>query len=263
MAENPNVTSGPDGLEEVVVEASPPRYKYYNIDKILNHNLLKSSKFAAQFPVLPEVAGGADIPSEELTFLCDSVEFPGQTLTASEYRIPGKLKVKIPYLREMNEVTLSFYYSTDFPIYEIFSRWIENSSPTNTTNQYFDDIVCKIKLLQFDEVAGMRGFFRDLIEYNTGLGNATNLTKHSTVILENAFPLSLMSMPANWSDDGFHKLNVTFFYENMRRESGIKNFKFQDLLDSGNIVDSPTNSPSRPPSNIDGVLNQQTGPLYA
>jgi hypothetical protein len=260
-----NPPIGADGLPEVLVSGKPPVNPYYDVNKILSHSFLKSAKFCVQIPVLttpvdgmPSIAGAnEDIPSEEFTFLCDSVEFPGQTLTTSEFRMPGKLKLKVPYLRELNEVTLTFYHNNKLPMYRIFSDWISGASPTNTTNRYFDELVCpKIKLIQFDEVAGVRGFIRDIFDFSAQpLGGSTvNLSKYMTVNLLKAYPLNFASMPANWADDGFHKMTVSFFYENLLIEQGIKNLTFQDLLDNGNIFD---NSPAirNPRPSLDFVSN--------
>jgi len=243
MAENENVTVDSDGLPVVTVTAEK-RYRCYDINKILNQNFLKSSRFCVQFPALSKTIAGdySGITAEELTFLCDSVEFPGQSLTTTEYRIPGKLKLKVPYLRELNEVTFTFYHNSKLPIYEIFAKWIQTTSNRNTENRYFDDLVCpKIKIIQFDESAGIRGFIRDIFDFNSSAtgGVDKNLSKYMTVQLTNAFPLNFASMPSNWADDGFHKMTVSFFYEDVSVETGIKNLTFKNLMDSGNIVDPP------------------------
>jgi hypothetical protein len=252
-------------LEEVLISTSAPRYSEYSINKMLGQNFLKSSKFAIQIPLLPEIVN-LDIAPEDLTFLCDSVEFPGQSLTTSEYRMPGKLKLKVPYVREMNEVTMTFYHNDKIPMYKLFSNWIENSSRTNTTNLYFDEIVCpKIKIFQFDEVSGVRGFFRDIFEAEMYRGSENKLTKYMTVELQSAFPLNFTSMPSNWADDGFHKMTVSFFYEDMITSLGIKNLSFKDLLNSGNIVDPPVRNQggTRPATRIEDIYNRMNGPFYA
>lgn len=240
--------------EEIVVESGRDS-RYYNINKILSQNFLKSAKFSMRLYNTAAVnANFVDVKSEDLSFLCDAVEFPGQSLTSSEYRIPGKLKLKVPYLRELNEITVSFYHNDKIPLYAYFTNWIQNISPTNSTNEYFNNIVGSMSIVQFDEVAGVRGFIRDIFSSPIG-GVNTNLRKYMTVDLENVYPLSFSSMPSNWADDGFHKMNVTFFYENINVEIGVKNLKFKDLMDSGNIVDIPVNSPARPPTNLDFTVN--------
>lgn len=232
-----------DGVEEIIVTGDPRPSRYYNPDAFLSQNFLKSAKFSMRlYNTAAVTADFVDVKPEDLSFLCDSVEFPGQSLTASEYRMPGKLKLKIPYLRELNEITVTFYHNTKIPIYGYFSNWIQSISPTNTYNEYFSDITTSIEIIQFDEVSGIRGFFKDIIEFNqipVG-GINTNLSKYMTVSLKNAYPLNIASMPSNWADDGFHKLTVSFFYEDLDIEFNTPNLKFKDLLDNGNIYDATT-----------------------
>jgi hypothetical protein len=254
---NESVTASPDGtsLDEVVVRGTNT-FRYYNIDKILSHNFLKGSRFSVQFPGLSRTIPNAsyDIPSEELTFLCDSVEFPGQSLTSSEYRMPGKLKLKVPYLRDLNEVTLTFYHNTQLPIYNIFSTWLTGASPTSTQNRYFDDIVCnKIKIIQF---ADTQDETTNLIYALTGkpLLGQQEQKKYMTVELKNAFPLNFASMPGNWADEGFHKMSVSFFYEDLTISMGNINYQdiFRDLMKSGSIVDTPIRNT---PNSLDFTVN--------
>jgi hypothetical protein len=216
---------------EVIITGSREE-RYYAINRILSQNFLKSAKFSVrlyrnELSIKRNdavIANFEEIKAKNLSFLCDSVEFPGQSLTASEYRIPGKLKLKIPYLREQNEITLTFYHNDESPLYSYFTNWIQNISPTNTTNAYFNEIVApKMDIVQFDEVAGIRGFIIDQFGFNsTPVGGASaNLRKYMTVSLKNIYPLSFSSMPSNWADDGFHKMTVTFFYETINIEMGI------------------------------------------
>lgn len=223
-------------LDEVVVTSTrQPTYSHYDMNKMLGQNFLKSSKFAIQIPVIPNIIG-LDIDTRDLTFLCDSVEFPGQSLTTSEYRMPGKLKLKVPYLREMNEVTFTFYHNDKLPIYQMFSNWIESSSFTNTQNLYFDEIVCpKISIFQFNDTSGVSGFVREILNTNVFRGAENKQSKYITVELRNALPLNFASMPSNWADDGFHKLQVSMFYEDMVVNEGIRGLSFTDLFNSGNI----------------------------
>jgi len=223
-------------LEEIVVTSTRnPRYSEYDVNKMLGQNFLKSARFAITIPIIPDIIG-LQINPQDLTFLCDSVEFPGQSLTTTEYRMPGKLKLKVPYAREMNEVTMTFYHNDRLPIYEMFSNWIQIASSTNTQNLYFDQMICpKIIIYQFNEVSGVNGFVRDLLNTDVFRGSENRNSKYMTVELRNAMPLNFASMPSNWADDGFHKLQVSMFYEDMIINQGIKGLSFTDLVSSGNI----------------------------
>jgi hypothetical protein len=228
-------------LEEFVVTAKSFQYNYYDVNRVAAQNLLRSCKFAVQFPALPPIAGGSNIPSEEMTFLCDSVEFPGQTLTTTDFRIPGKLKIRAPYMRDYSEITMSFYYSTKLDIYSIFTRWIQNISPTNTRNAYFNDAtISTIKLFMFQDTED------NVFETQK---------RHLGVTLKKCLPISLASLPSNWSDDGFHKINVTFFYELFETSSGIK-LDFGDYMKAGTVYDTPVDPNKNPAvTSIDQLIN--------
>ena len=169
----------------------------YDFNSVANQNLLRSCKFAVQFTKIPGMNPG-DL--RRLTYLCDSVEFPGQTLSTLDYRIPGQLKTKIPYAREFSEVTFSFYVPTDYSPYAIMSDWVESISLSTTQNRYFDEIVGSIRQYQFADTG--KSFLRG------------TPTKNMQVNLISAYPLNVQAMPANWGDDGFHKLNASFFFIN-------------------------------------------------
>ena len=219
-------------IPEVTVSASVPTYRIYDPNRMLNQNFLKSSKFAIRIPSLPEVvdlSGELNISSQEFTFLCDSIEFPGQTLTTTEHRIPGRFKMKNAYQR-----TLTFYHNTKLPIYKIFSDWITNISPTSTNNRYFDDYVCsEIQLFQFEDTTGERGLFSTFEEFTNlnaeGIAGKA-ISKSFTVKLFNAYPLNFASMPSNWADDGFQKMTVTFFYEAYEVFLSDTTVRFSDIL---------------------------------
>jgi hypothetical protein len=175
----------------------------YNLDAFRNQNLIRSAKFAARFLNIPEFVSDNREDLRRMIYLCDSVEFPGQTLTAVDYRIPGKLKVKIPYLRELNEVNFTFYMSENMPMYTVLSHWITEISPNTAQNSYFDEIVGTIELLQFQDTTALQS------------ASSPNALKHMVVKLIDVYPLSIQSMPANWADDGFHKLNVSFYFRDL------------------------------------------------
>ena len=62
-------------LEEIVVTSTRnPRYSEYDVNKMLGQNFLKSARFAITIPIIPDIIG-LQINPQDLTFLCDSVEF--------------------------------------------------------------------------------------------------------------------------------------------------------------------------------------------
>lgn len=211
MAENDNIIRRPDGRieflgvsEEVTATATRIR-EAGDIKSFANQNLIRSAKFIAQFSTIPSFAIGesvGEIDLRKLSYLCDSIEFPGQTLTAVDYRIPGKLKVKIPYLREISEVNLTFYISDKIPLFKVMSDWIIGISPNTAQNRYFDDIVGSVVLRQFEDTTNLTK-------------SSSNALTHMTIKLIDLYPLSVQSMPANWMDDGYHKVNVGFYFRDL------------------------------------------------
>jgi len=207
-----------------------------SLQRIQSFSFLKSSRFLFQFLGIPKIIGAegvgyfsSDIVGgiidnslssktydsllRDMTFICDSIEFPGQTLTTSDHRIPGTLKIKTPTVREYSEINATFLYPAEFPLYEFFNEWMWSASAKNTQNNYFDDIVGQARIIQFLEGG----------EGATGGAGATELnsatiegqTPFNAVSIKNIYPLSFAPMPSNWADDGFHKMSVTFFFEGM------------------------------------------------
>jgi hypothetical protein len=189
-----------DGLQQIAVTGT--RTDDYSLVKFLNQNLIKSAKFAVRFLKLPAFVSSTFKDPRSLTYLCDSVEFPGQALTASDYRIPGKLKVKLPFLREISEINLSFYINNKTPVYTMFNNWIENISYNTAQNRYFDEIVGQFEIIQFEDTSS---------EFVA----SANPRKNMIVKLIDAYPLNVQSMPSNWGDDGYHKVNVAFYFRDL------------------------------------------------
>ena len=204
-----------------------------SLERLQSFSFLKSSRFLFQFLTLPKLVGAEEkdyigyfysattggivdnsIQSKsisdltrDMTFLCESIEFPGQSLTGVDYRIPGKLKIKTPTVREYNEITANFLYPEEFPIYELFNNWIWNASLKNSQNYYFDDIVGEARIIQFSEGG--------LGTNATGEVTIDNQVPYNKISLKNLYPTSISPLQSNWGDDGFHKLSVTFFFEGM------------------------------------------------
>ena len=118
-----------------------------SLQRIQNFSFLKSSRFLFQFLSIPKIVGAdgvgylfSDVVGgiidnsianktyegllRDMTFICDSIEFPGQTLTTAERRIPGELKIKTPVSRDYSEINATFLYPAEFPLYEFFNNWI-------------------------------------------------------------------------------------------------------------------------------------------
>jgi hypothetical protein len=104
-------------------------------------------------------------------------------------------------------------------MYEFFYEWIATTSFRNTKNEYFDDITCQARIIQFKEGNEFSG--------NTINEIVDNQPVQMKVNLKNLYPLSVTSLTSNWGDDNFHKISVSFFFENME----IKDFEYIEAED--------------------------------
>lgn len=209
---------------------------------IQSYTFLKSSRFLFQFTKLPNVLNiGPNLETQkkqttlsvaqaeinnslenldvsifmrDVGFVCDSIEFPGQSMSPVAYRIPGTHEIKVPFQRDFQEITATFLYPETLPMYDFFSAWMVSASPRNTTNRFFDDIVAQARIVQFSE-GGEIGENEILIDQQV---------PYLTVNLLNVYPINVAPLAGNWGDDGFHKISVTFFFEDMTTKShGTKN----------------------------------------
>jgi hypothetical protein len=175
----------------------------YNIERFKNQNLIRSAKFAMRFLSIPNFVTTESEDLRKLILLCDSVEFPGQTLTTTDYTIPGRLKIKAPYLRDLTEVNCTFYISDEMPVYGFFNEWIYQISSNSIQNRYYDEIVGTAEIIQFEDTT------------NSYFISSATANKNMTVRLKNIYPLNVQNMPSNWMDDGFHKVSVGFCFEDL------------------------------------------------
>ena len=182
---------------------------YFDLDNFRNQNLLRSCKFALRMDRHPGILSDySNSDLKQFTFLCDSIEFPGRSLTTTDFNIPGRQKIRTPYKREFNEITMTFYHNTKFPIYQYFTNWLDEISPNTTSNRYFDSIVTNLMLFQFYDTAANTPL-------SGGFGGSRDHVKYPEMMIPiyDAYPVTVSSLPSNWADDGFHKITATFFYE--------------------------------------------------
>jgi hypothetical protein len=203
-------------LAEVTVNGKVLTDVNFSMYKFASLDLLKSCRYALQ--LVGSTPSVLDPYGElrELTLLTESIEFPGKTLNTIDYRMAGRNKIKIPISKDYNEITVTFYASKQFPIYEFFSDWIDEASFKSDMNSYFEEIACsKISLVQFTENA-------DLTSSPDGLSTGINLEKYNKLDLLNIYPINIASMPSSWSDDGFQRLTATFFFEEYSFDQRVK-----------------------------------------
>ena len=136
--------------------------------------------------------------SRYLGLQCDTAELPSKSLATSEVKIYGPT-YKVPYQTTYTETTLGFLCTNDFYERKLFDRWMEAIMPTDTNNLRFprdEDTryTTNIKVIQYDDY----------------------IKQIYAVELIDAFPTSIAAQSLSWSDDGFHRLSVTFAYQKYR-----------------------------------------------
>jgi len=249
MADLPDAPEPENGiLEEVVVKARrdlPANFN--NLDNFKRQDFLKSSQFI--FRILTKPRGLNTIESadlKEFSLFCESVEFPGKNLNATDIKIPGLNKIRVPFSKEYQEITTTFIHNHKIPAYEFFTDWHDIVTGTNngTENYYFDELVTNFNIIQFTDMpqgkfrklGGLSSILESIDSLNRNLFDSSKLFRITDigqtfinrvnavgsgsdkgVIFElefrNAYPVSVASMASSWADDGFHKLSVTWAYE--------------------------------------------------
>jgi hypothetical protein len=236
-------------MEEVTVTGNRSTSKN-TIQNFMRQDFLKSSQFIFRLPRLPfdsfDAGFGGNWGFDSFSLFCESVEFPGKSIGATEYKMPGTNKIKVPYTKDFPEISCTFIHNIEIPVYDIFSVWINYISGQNTSteNMYFDECTVDFNLIQYSEMpagqfkklGGLTSLLNSVDTLNkklfdssalfklTDIGqifanklNATGVipekAKYYDVKFYNAYPTSFASMPSNWGDDNYHKLNVTWAYE--------------------------------------------------
>ena len=249
------------GLEEVTVSAKRPT-GFDNLDNFKRQDFLKSSQFVFRIYKLPFY----DITNSKLqnfSLFCEAVEFPGKSINAIDYKIPGTNKLRIPYSKEFNEVTLTYIHNMEIPVYDIFSTWIDSITRNNnsTENAYFDEIVTDFNLFQYSEMptgsfkklGALSNILNSIDKLNTYLFDSSKLfnitdigqtfvnrvnavdnrqpnrTEYYNVRFYDAYPVSMASMPSTWADEGYHRLSITWAYRKFTINESTKENLLQEV----------------------------------
>jgi hypothetical protein len=150
-----------------------------------------------------------------LRYRCENANLPGRTLATVEQKTYGPVE-KFPYLSTYNDIDLTFIVDDDMNQKTFFDAWINFINPAQTNNfRYKSDYATDIVITQYD---------------------VENKPSYSVNLYE-AFPISINQMDLDWSNEGYHKLNVTFAYTRWKNNS--LEALAMEVLDSaiGGLVD--------------------------
>lgn len=144
-----------------------------------------------------------------LSFRCEAAELPGRQLGTQDIRVYGP-SYKIPHQSVYQEITLNFLETSTFMVRDFFESWLNAiwNSETNTLN-YAEDWEVDAKITQYDMVSSRR----TVNQTNEGAPHQPRLEKIMTWNLRRAYPTAVNQMPVAWSDDGLHRVAVTFTYQ--------------------------------------------------
>jgi len=129
--------------------------------------------------------------TRNLTFRCEMSEMPGRTLGTTERKIGSAPIEKFPYQSIYNDVSMTFIVSRDMSEKLFFDQWQEYINPSSTYN------------------------FNYKVNYASDIGitqyNDNNEVTYRAVLVD-AFPIVVNQLDLDWSNEGYHKLTVTFAY---------------------------------------------------
>ena len=136
--------------------------------------------------------------SRYLALQCESAELPGKTLQTADVKIYGPT-FKVPYQTQYTDTNLTFLCTNQFYERKLFDRWMEAIHPSDTNNVRYPKgaqsrYLTNIKIIQYDD------FIKQIY----------------AVELLDAFPVGVAPQTLSWSEDGFHRLSVSFAYQRYR-----------------------------------------------
>jgi len=172
-------------------------------------DLARPNRFDVNIPVplsLIQYIGNA----RQLNYRCEAAQLPSRTFATAEQKIGSNPTEKYPYHTTYNDLDLTFIVDSDMNQKVFMDAWMEYINPSYNYNfKYKEDYATTITINQYDV--------------------ANELTY--SINLYDAYPISMNQLDLDWSDDGYHKLTVTFAYTNWRNNS--LQALGQEIIDAG------------------------------
>jgi len=235
------IDSGKRKLGELT---STDKSRYGNIDDFRSYfakggDFSKTDFFDVLIDVPVDIQEQIGLKGEDLIMQCEATELPGksvETLTVRHNMFLDRLPLDVVY----PDITLNFLCRGDLLEKKLFDVWLEKM--VGTKDNHVNYGVVQYKLSDNPDVSNYFGRVNIRQYYNF---NASDPVV-SDIRLVDAMPIQVASMPLSWSDDGIHKLMVTFTYR-----------KWEDTtIDFGNnfqTVSASTQSGLPGPSILDKV----------
>lgn len=183
------------------------RFSYLDMGNLLSqinrYGLSKTNKFAVyigdykgrekisrRMPVLDanQILGVTITSGSSL--LCEAIEFPGRSFEFTDAIVYGPA-YKMPYASNYQEITMTFLCDNALNQKRYFDDWMDYINPSDTFDfRYREEYTTDIFITQLDDLSNQR---------------------YSCKLVE-AFPTAVQPLSASWSDDQFHKVQVTMSY---------------------------------------------------
>ena len=164
-------------------------------------DLARANRFLVFIPVPVKMLGFVSDEldtSRNLLFRCETAQLPGRALATADQRIYGPIE-KHPYLSTYNDIDLTFIVDDDMQQKTFFDDWIEYINPTKSNDfRYRQDCETTITINQYT--------VSDELSYSVNLFEA--------------YPVSINQLDLDWSNEGYHKLTVTFAYSYWKNYRG-------------------------------------------
>lgn len=160
-------------------------------------DLARPSRFDVLIPIPVVLFASPYVTSRSLAYRCEAAVLPGRTFETHEQKTYGPIE-KFPHLTSYTDVDLTILMDDDMKQKYAFDAWLDNiNSPIDNNYSYKDQYSTTITINQYD---------------------VTNKLSYSVDLYE-AFPTSVNQLDLDWSNDGVHKLSVTFAYTYWRNNS--------------------------------------------
>lgn len=179
-----------------------------------NGDLARPNRFEVDVPI-PLTLLAYVKTNRNLKYRCENANLPGRTLATIEQKTYGPVE-KFPYQNTYNDIDLTFIVDDDMSQKVFFDAWMNFINPLYNNNfRYKSDYATDLTITQYD---------------------VTNQPSYSVNLYE-AFPIAINQMDLDWSNDGYHKLSVTFAYTYWKNNS-LQSLAME-VLDSqiGNLTD--------------------------
>lgn len=117
------------------------------ISKVKNTGLAKTNRYRVTIAT-PLLMTGFMNSGRLITLFCESTSLPGLIIRTTEQRIMGEMR-EFPYIKQYDNITLSFYIDNNFEVKGFFDNWLNSVSNTqNKITSYYKDYIAPTVLIE-------------------------------------------------------------------------------------------------------------------